>query len=227
MRFTKFSFLALLLSVFLFSCGKEDVAPTEESISVYTGEDFLERGRNGNGNGAPSGSHYTLNIIGVPKDKTADMTGNNGHRIFVDLEGNNKILLTRSPEGEDFAVLDANATDGRGEFQLPAPTDISYTIHARPLGTPGGSASLTTCGEDPLTGDEICSMETEVFIRERGGSKFVDITKNLTQVTALLDCDGDGIFEETTIDIFDDCLQNYLWDYDNSGLKLLQLRFYY
>ena len=25
------------------------------------------------GNGAPSGTHYNLNIIGVPKDKTADL----------------------------------------------------------------------------------------------------------------------------------------------------------
>src|SRR3989442_8514623 len=39
------------------------------------------------GNGAPSGSHYNLNIIGVPKDKTADMNNNDGHRIFVQLNG--------------------------------------------------------------------------------------------------------------------------------------------
>jgi hypothetical protein len=39
------------------------------------------------GNGGPSGSHYTLNIIGVPKGKSADMTGNNGSRIFVLLNG--------------------------------------------------------------------------------------------------------------------------------------------
>ena len=44
------------------------------------------------GNGAPSGPHYNLNIIGVPKDKTADMTGNNGHRIFVPLLGKTSIL---------------------------------------------------------------------------------------------------------------------------------------
>src|SRR5205814_1176518 len=33
------------------------------------------------GNGAPSGSHYNLNIIGVANPKTADMTGANGHTI--------------------------------------------------------------------------------------------------------------------------------------------------
>jgi len=60
------------------------------------------------GNGAPSGAHYNLNIIGVQKNKTVDMTGNSGHRIFVPLWGNAKILLT---EG-DYAVLDANGTDG-------------------------------------------------------------------------------------------------------------------
>ena len=39
------------------------------------------------GNGAPSGSHYNLNIIGVSHDKTAAMDDNNGHRIFVQLWG--------------------------------------------------------------------------------------------------------------------------------------------
>src|SRR3989344_3255891 len=70
------------------------------------------------GNGAPSGAHYNLNLIGVPKNKTADMTGNNGRRIFVPLEGKTRILLT---EG-DFQVLDANGTDANGaSFQLPNP----------------------------------------------------------------------------------------------------------
>ena len=43
------------------------------------------------GNGAPSGAHYNLNIIGVPKDKSADMTGNNGHRMFVKPDGKTRI----------------------------------------------------------------------------------------------------------------------------------------
>ena len=50
------------------------------------------------GNGALSGPHYNLNIIRVPKDKTTDMTDNNGHRIFVRLEGKAKIMLI---EGDD------------------------------------------------------------------------------------------------------------------------------
>lgn len=37
------------------------------------------------GNGAPSGAHYNLNIIGVEKEKTAPMTDSNRHTIFVPL----------------------------------------------------------------------------------------------------------------------------------------------
>jgi hypothetical protein len=71
------------------------------------------------GNGAPSGYHYNLNIICVPKGKTADMTGTQGHTIFVPCEDTTKINLI---EGTDFGVLDRNGTDGSASFQLP-PTD--------------------------------------------------------------------------------------------------------
>jgi hypothetical protein len=46
-------------------------------------------------NGAPGGSHYNLNIIGVPHDKTADMTGTQGHTIFVALTGKSTIHYRR------------------------------------------------------------------------------------------------------------------------------------
>src|SRR5439155_583967 len=36
------------------------------------------------GNGAPSGSHYNLNIIGVSHDKNANMDQGSGSVIFVD-----------------------------------------------------------------------------------------------------------------------------------------------
>ena len=38
------------------------------------------------GNGAPSGPHYNLNIIGVDKAKKPNMVGTNGHTIFVPLK---------------------------------------------------------------------------------------------------------------------------------------------
>jgi len=59
------------------------------------------------GNGAPSGPHYNLNIIGVPKGKSADMIGSSGRRIFVALVGTCKINLSQGT----FQVLDGNCTD--------------------------------------------------------------------------------------------------------------------
>lgn len=44
-------------------------------------------GKNGNGNGAPEGAHYNLNIISKEKgDKLPKMTGTSGHTIFVPLK---------------------------------------------------------------------------------------------------------------------------------------------
>lgn len=175
------------------------------------------------GNGALSGSHYNLNIIGVANGKSANMTGGDGHRIFVPLIGSAKINLK---EGE-FAVLDANGTDGTAAFQLPSPDAdndgvTSYSVYSRALGTPGGSSTTTTCAIDPTTGEKVCSNLAMVLVRSSGGSKFTNVSKALLYVYA--DLDGDGTVER--VPLFDDRLQDYFWQYDNTGLRLAQLRFY-
>ena len=180
-------------------------------------------GNLGKGNGAPSGPHYNLNIIGVPKDKSADMTDNSGHRIFVMLEGRKtKIMLS---EGDEFRVLDANGTDGKAAFQLPNPDPENdgvtvYSVWLRALGKPGGLADITTCASDEI-GDEYCSIWVLELNREKGASKFRDASK-LLYVYA--DVDGDGTVERYPL--FHEDLQDYFWDYDNKGLKLAQFRFY-
>jgi len=174
------------------------------------------------GNGAPSGSHYNLNLIGVP-DKTATMTGANGHVIFTKLSGNTKINLQ---EGS-FQVLDANGTDGNGaSFQLPNPDPdgdgvTAYSVYARALGKPGGSAVATSCVTD-ITGT-YCSTENVVLVRSSGKSSFENVSKEL--LTLCLDTDGDLICDLRT-SLFSDKLASYFWDYENSGLRLAQLRFY-
>ena len=32
--------------------------------------------------------------------------------------------------------------------------------------------------------------------------------------------------QSVTVSLFNNCFQNYFWNYDNNGLKLLQLPFY-
>ncbi len=192
---------------------------------VLAASAFIPSISNATGNGAPSGSHYNLNIIGVPNNKTASMTGSDGHTIFTKLEGNSKIWLDQSTDGT-FKVLDANGTDSNGaSFQLPAPGD--YTIWARALGKPNASSTMTTCAIDPVSGETVCSTDALISVRGTGQSKFTNVTKQLTTIdidptlaaTLGLTCTG-------TINIFDACLQDYFWNYDNHGLKLLQLRFY-
>lgn len=171
----------------------------------------------------PSGAHYNLNIIGVPKSKTASMTGNNGGRVFVPLEGSCQISLAQGT----FSVLDGNCTDGNAQFQLPnsdpANTGTTtYSVWARALGKPGGSSTTNTCATDPLDGKLYCSVYTMISTRTKGKSTFTNVTRELLYVYA--DIDGDGKIDR--MPLFDSRLQDYYWQYDNNGLKLMQLRFY-
>jgi hypothetical protein len=180
------------------------------------------------GNAAPSGAHFNLNVIGVPKEKSADMTGSSGHRIFVPLVGNTKILLREGP----FEVIDGNGTDGSASFQLPSPDPendgiTKYSVFVRALGKPGGSSTMTTCLQDMTTLEEYCSIYQSVAVRSSGSSKFVNASRELLYVFA--DIDADGTVER--LPLFADALgpeteELYYWDYNNQGLKLLQMRFY-
>lgn len=230
--------------VALTACSSDTTAPIAEALD--TPPIF------GWGNGAPNGEHYNLNIIGVPKNKSADMTGNSGHRIFVPLgsDGNpskTTIRLCESGVGGEcvtldpstFRVLDANGTDGEAKFALPDPDPDAdgrsvYSVYARPLGKPGGKASNTTCGEveelDPVTGEPtgeyitICSMVQLRLDRTKGKQSFINATSCLLYIYADLPYDDvDGIVRTP---IFGDPLVDSWWEWSNEGLKLAQLRFY-
>ena len=96
----------------------------------------------GGGNGAPSGPHYNLNIIGVDNPKNSPMTASNRHTIFVAL-GTKKAADPNPVETDiwltpgEFQVCDGNGFDaaydcsgnliGRGNgavFQLPCNTAV-------------------------------------------------------------------------------------------------------
>jgi len=243
------------------------------------------------GNGFPSGGQdYRLNIIGVPKDKTAPMDDNSGRRIFVQLNSTNvvtnpggknnqlakdgindqnHIYLCNSTNGQndvvdprcdawwpshlnEFGVIDANATDGDGAILgIPDPCadalastacTPSYSIWARAHG-PGGGAIITTCANETVTSsggtqDVWCGSNGTISLNAKGSAKkAVDITNSLLHMTitvdgttdpALAGCLGTNLTGAQTISVFlfDDCFENYFWNYDNNGLKLLELRFY-
>ena len=212
----------------------------------------VQAGNDETGNGSQSGKHYTLNLLGKNWDKGdyADIIGNpvvkddNGHRIFVKLDGKTRILLQKDP-GDDFVVLDADGTDGKAEFQLPDPYDEdndpdyenpAYTIYIRMLGKPEGWATMKS-GFINESGDIWVSLEVIELVQKdsdfsgdlyhkkvtrESPPKFVDVTRELT--TIYVDMDGDGTPER--YGLFDEELWQYFWDYDNHGLKHVQLRFY-
>lgn len=190
------------------------------------------------GNGAPSGAHYNLNLIGVDKahDKV-NPDSYNGHVIFVPLTGKCDVGLT---EG-DYGVLDKSCLDGdRAEFSLPNPDNgdgtLAYSVWVRALGKPTGSATMVTCFDefnditDPSAGTTTwCNDGALVVSLNRlvgaNGPKFVDVSKELLQVCA--DVDNDPVAEDLElVPLFSDEGENYFWHYDNNGLRLLQMRFY-
>jgi hypothetical protein len=204
------------------------------------------------GNGAPSGYHYNLNIIGVPHYKNPNMDQASGNVIFVmlgstDVQATTKILLSPG----EFGVLDKNGTDGTASFSLPAG---GYDVYVRPLGKPGGRSQQKLCGTvtivviDPVTGlpviDPVTGLPlttTEVLCsvghsatRTKGKQTFKDVTAALTTITLTVDivCTTGTSGTLTTIPagtnvgLFDPCVQDFFWNYDNYKLKLLQVRFY-
>ncbi len=69
------------------------------------------------------------------------------------------------------------------------------------------------------------SLETVHLVRSKNGPpKFDDKTLELT--TVYVDITNDNIDNPVRYYLFDNELWQYFWDYDNAGLKLLQIRIY-
>jgi hypothetical protein len=180
----------------------------------------------------PSTKEYKFNLIGVSGEKVPDMTGDNGKRMFVNLSGKSTINLTEGP----FDILDANATDQNGGlFQLPDPDPdddgvTSYGVWVRTLGTPNRSAKFTSCVEGdpdgaagPAPSGEYCSIETITVERQAGKPRVYNVSRELLTICADLDGDLDC---DKRIFLFDDDALDYLWYYDNNGLRNAQIWFF-
>ena len=163
------------------------------------------------GNGAPSGPHYNLNLLGMTQDKTADIT--NGNRIFIYYQGRTKILLR---EG-DYAVIDGNGTDGQASFQLPNPDngtgDLAYSVWIRPVAGKG-DVSFQSCFTDS-TGTWCYAGSLVQNLSKT--NKFTDVSRDLLQV-----CTSTG----QLVPLFSDDEADYFWYVDNDGMRNVQMRFY-
>jgi hypothetical protein len=186
-----------------------------------------------------SGQHYNLNIIGVPKDKTADMTNSNRHTLFVPLGGKGDVksckinVVHNIANPDQFQVIDGNATDGEATIAVPFEDygTLSYNVYATALGKPGGQANVdaTVTFEEGTYGSLL--MGSFELKRARGKPKPVDIS-DIFRASGYIDINASGTEDAEDIS-FDDVwvfnvptLLSYFWDYDNQGLKLMQVRFY-
>ncbi len=191
-------------------------------------------GQTETGNGCPSGAHYNLNIIGMSHAKNVDPDSitSDGHRIFVQLGSKDNTATTKISlvEGTDFAVLDYDGTDGQAKFQLPNPDPDGdgvtvYSVYLRVLGKPGGKIRMTTAATDPNFGEIVSDMSV-VSVREKGQSKFANVSAALLYIYAWVFDDATGTWVYQRVPLFSDLLQDFLWQYDNNGVRLAQLRFY-
>jgi hypothetical protein len=159
---------------------------------------------------------------------------------YVTLDRTNKIYLF---SGNDFQVTDGNACNkGGAAFYLPANVATNYEFFVRELGKPGGTGDIVTCGVDagvdgiPGNGDDeiVCSTGNAVTLeRAKGKSMWQNVTSQLTTINYLVwvDANLNGVVDpgETTpetANLFDPDFYQYLWDYDNNGLRLVQIRIY-
>ncbi len=185
--------------------------------------------------------HSIMTLIDLsdpdPNGKLGDVTcsaTSDSPDCLVNLDRRNKIFLG---PGVDFQVTDGNACDKDGAaLTLPSNIATDWSIYVRELGKPGGTGDLVTCGISDMgtadTSDDevVCSMVNVPLERKTGKSTFRNVTTELTTIAyqiPIRDAGGSIIgWASATASLFDPDFYQYFWDYDNNGLRLIQLRFY-
>jgi hypothetical protein len=175
---------------------------------------------------------------------------------YPELEAGSFDILDKNATDSDGAILalpDPNLDPYIVGEKGDADVWSAYSIYIRPLGQPGGWADITTCADlldstfaGLLPGKLVsvlnregdlggyCSIEQvgkEITERPKGKSVFTNVTAELLTIVfqVTVDLDDDGIADETVcvrVPIFDDILENEYWEYDNHGLRLLQVWIY-
>jgi len=190
----------------------------------------------------PNGSHYNLSLLGKTTCSKNDLTGSNRHTIqvllfFSDVDGGilasqinkkNKIFLT---PGTTFKVWDGNACDSNGAlFEMPSNVATAWEVWLKELGKPGGTGDIVLCATDindpttPTDDEIVCSTQNLLLARDTGKPSYRNVTQEL--LTFCIDTDGTGNTCDTRLNVFDNALQDWFWDFDNNGLRNVQLRFY-
>src|SRR5262245_25741228 len=208
------------------------------------------------GNGAPSGPHYNLNIIGVTHGKKAPLTGSDRRTIFVPLVSDQNgdpdtlasdaapILLTPGP----FMVCDGNAFDPAVDCKgnTVNKKGAVFQLPCNNLDSLGLLVDCTDNGPGSIASYQVWAR----VVGTPGGNGTITLCATVDATTGTI-CNTDEVLMRnkpnkftditktlTTLvnvlgpvgignyPLFADGFSGFFWDYDNNGNKVLQLRFY-
>jgi hypothetical protein len=219
-------------------------------------------------NGAPSGPHFNINIIGHPKGGIGG-DDSSGHSIMIPLrtvpgpdvlkcnvDGVNFVddtyptPGTLAPTGgakiyfeggENFEILDRDATDGEARIKLPVDMnsttkDLKFAVYMRVLGKPNKY--------NPVTGEgTVACMNINAYVndaadqtlwyqtgtvtvsRAKGKSSFARVT-DLFMVWFCTEMVDTTCTTTANLSVFNDIFSGYFWNILNDGTRLVQVRFY-
>jgi hypothetical protein len=215
-----------------------------------------------------NGAHYNLNLIGKSKEMPGDYDNPNRHTMFVPLDTSDFNIDLNTPnnldqetlpgikvemtQGEEFAMIDGNATDGYGAFQLgrgkyhvyiavrakspkheDAYTDITGWVEA--YDNVGQLWYYIDIGYVQVKkGKNSWTDATDLFFVTAGEDDFGFLTGSEADYIGGL---GIWVFDYMAgIDTwYEDSLGAapydlsdlaYFWQFDNHGNRLIQVRFY-
>jgi len=170
-----------------------------------------------NGNGAPSGAHYNLNIIGVPNELNENFDGGNGARIFILRTGTTRVYVGA---GDAYEVLDHDGTDGEvGEGgALQNPLDPNYApgiIFPYDYDTGLWQADIWVRLVGPNDPNNKLDIETSYF----DGAYWVPY--------ATINLEKSSKFQMKGRELLADGYENVLWELDpGTKFRICQMRVY-
>ena len=150
--------------------------------------------------------------------------------------------------GNKFDVLDANGTDADGATLLvpcdPLTADnldpnVCFDVYATPLGTPGGSTDVDvvcsfddTCLGCDIDGGSCATGNIDFSLAGHSGKPVKQNITSVFRASGCIDLGGEaGVCDTGDIDFNNEWifniaqLEEYYWDYDNEGNKIVQIRF--
>ncbi len=160
------------------------------------------------GNGAPSGAHYNLNIIGVPKGMNDNFSGGEGSRIFVLRTGTTWFYVGAS---DHYEVMDHDGTDGViGTAGNPGSPGIVF-----PYADGEWKAQIYV----RLLGPQTSQVKWRTYV--------FDGVSYVTDPAWAFTLNKDTKFQLKTGQLLIDGFENILWEmYDKTDFRLLQMRIY-